>query len=310
MIHNGAEYYYIKNIQGDFVGIMDAAGTQVVTYTYDSWGKLLSISGNTELGNRNPFRYRGYYYDGETGFYYVSSRYYDPEVGRWINADDTSNLGVDGSILSYNLFAYCLNNPINRVDVEGNFSVSALLKGLGNVATGIAAIAAGAAVIACGVAAPLMLGIAAVTIAAGVLTTANGASDIGESLTGKNIIKDVVFRGNTKVYNTYSKVTASTAAMGTVACGGWMAKSAPRINAYNNVQNYKYTKTISDAAHMKRPYNNSVLLQKQIIKYGKVKKDPFGYVFTASGKLNGKTNTWRLGINTKKKLVWHFGHGF
>ncbi len=172
-----------------------------------------------------------------------------------------------------------LNNPINRVDVVGNFSVSVLLKGLGNVATGLAAIGAGAAVIACGVAAPVMLGVAAVTVAAGVLTTANGASDIGEAFTGQNVIKDVVFKGNSKAYNIYSTVTATTAAIGTAICGGWTAKNAPRIKAYKNVQSYKYTNTISDAAHMKRPYNNSVLMQRQIIKYGKMTKDKFGYVF-------------------------------
>ena len=120
MIHNGAEYYYIKNIQGDFVGIMDAAGTQVVTYTYDSWGKLLSVGGNTELGNKNPFRYRGYYYDDETGFYYVISRYYDPEVGRFISSDDVDYLGADGSLNIYNLYAYCYNNPVNMADDSGN----------------------------------------------------------------------------------------------------------------------------------------------------------------------------------------------
>lgn len=59
MLYNGVEYYYIKNIQGDIIGIMDADGTQVVTYKYDTWGKLLSVSGNTALGNINPFRYRG-----------------------------------------------------------------------------------------------------------------------------------------------------------------------------------------------------------------------------------------------------------
>ena len=98
--------------------------------------------------------------------------------------------------------------------------------------------------------------------------------------------------------------------IGTTVCGGWMVKNAPRIKAYNNVQNYKYTKTIANATHMKRPYNNSVLMQKQIIKYGKMTKDSFGYVFSAKGTVNGRTALWRLGINTKKKLVWHFGHGF
>ncbi|MCI6043414.1 RHS repeat-associated core domain-containing protein, partial [bacterium] len=80
MLYNGTEYYYLKNIQGDIIGILDGSGARVVEYSYDSWGKVIEISGNQELGKRNPFRYRGYYYDEETGFYYVGSRYYDQEV--------------------------------------------------------------------------------------------------------------------------------------------------------------------------------------------------------------------------------------
>ena len=75
------------------------------------------------MADINPLRYRGYYFDSDTGLYYLKARYYDPEIGRWINADDTANLGVDGSILSYNLFTYCLNNPNNRFVVDGNWSM-------------------------------------------------------------------------------------------------------------------------------------------------------------------------------------------
>ena len=155
-----------------------------------------------------------------------------------------------------------------------------------------------------------MLGIAVATVAVGVLTTVNGASDLGEAFAGKNVVKDVVFNGNTKKYNTYSAAVATAATIGTIVCGGWVAKNIPRIKAYNNVQNYKYTKTISDAKHMRRVYNNSTLIQKQIIKYGKMQKDSFGYVFSVKGNVNGRTAVWRLGINVKRKMVWHFGHGF
>ena len=84
-------YYYIYNVQGDVIALADAStGKLVVTYTYDAWGKLVELKDTTanSVGTQNPFRYRGYYYDAETGFYYVSSRYYDPEIGWWINADD------------------------------------------------------------------------------------------------------------------------------------------------------------------------------------------------------------------------------
>ena len=84
-----SEYYYIRNGQGDIIGILDSSGTQIVSYVYDSWGKLVSISGSQAetIGEANPFRYRGYYYDTESGLYYLQSRYYDPEVGRWISPE-------------------------------------------------------------------------------------------------------------------------------------------------------------------------------------------------------------------------------
>ena len=108
-----SEYYYIRNGQGDIIGILDSSGTQIVSYVYDSWGKLVSISGSQAetIGETNPFRYRGYYYDTESGLYYLQSRYYDPEVGRFLNAD--SAIGVNGDIHAYNLFAYCKNGPVS-----------------------------------------------------------------------------------------------------------------------------------------------------------------------------------------------------
>lgn len=91
----------------------------MVSYEYDSWGKLLSTGGTqaSTVGRLNPFRYRGYCYDEETGFYYLNSRYYDPEVCRFINADVYACTGQ--SVLGYNMFAYCLNNPVNFIDTSG-----------------------------------------------------------------------------------------------------------------------------------------------------------------------------------------------
>ena len=116
---DGTEYYYLKNIQGDITGIVDAAGSLVVEYTYDAWGKLLSITGSLAdtVGVLNPLRYRGYYYDTETGLYYLQSRYYNPEWGRFINADSERNGGHD--LLGYNRFAYCANNPLHSLDKDG-----------------------------------------------------------------------------------------------------------------------------------------------------------------------------------------------
>ncbi len=118
---NGTRYLYVKNAQGDITGITDAAGNLVVEYIYDSWGKLLETTGSLAktVGMKNPFRYRGYYYDIESGLYYVQSRYYDPVTGRFLNADGA--VGVNEDMATYNLFVYCGNNPINRYDAGGLF---------------------------------------------------------------------------------------------------------------------------------------------------------------------------------------------
>ena len=116
MKYNGKVYYYVLNAQGDVVRIVDGSRNVVASYSYDPWGKLLSSSGT--LANVNPLRYRGYYYDSETGFYYLQSRYYDPEIGRFINADSYASTDATG-LLSTNMFAYCENNPVMRVDPTG-----------------------------------------------------------------------------------------------------------------------------------------------------------------------------------------------
>lgn len=113
---NGYTYYYVTNLQGDVIGIKDGSGNQVVSYAYDAWGKLLYRT-NTQLAEYNPLRYRGYVYDWETGLYYLQSRYYNPEWGRFINGDGLVILrqGFTGE----NLFAYCLNAPTVYIDPTG-----------------------------------------------------------------------------------------------------------------------------------------------------------------------------------------------
>ncbi len=137
-------YYYLHNCQNDIIGLVDSMGTQVVSYQYDSWGKPVGMTDATAdgVGSKNPFRYREYCWDEETGLYYVNSRYYDPETCRFISADDTDVLTVDqGSLNHYNLYLYCLNNPLNRIDSDGDFSLPNWAK----VAVGAAAIAVGVA---------------------------------------------------------------------------------------------------------------------------------------------------------------------
>ena len=116
---NGAAYYYVTNLQGDVVAILNTSGSPVVQYAYDAWGKQLGISGSmaTTLGTYNPLRYRGYVYDTETGFYYLQSRYYNPALGRFLNADAFTATGQ--GLTGNNMFAYCGNNPVNRNDKAG-----------------------------------------------------------------------------------------------------------------------------------------------------------------------------------------------
>ena len=119
--YNGTYYYYVRNGQGDIVKLIDGNGSAVVEYSYDSWGKSLAVTETlaSTLGALNPFRYRGYVYDTETRLYYLQSRYYDPEVGRFLNADIYVSTGQ--GVLGHNMYAYCGNNPVVRADDEGDF---------------------------------------------------------------------------------------------------------------------------------------------------------------------------------------------
>ena len=152
--YNGTTYYYVKNLQGDVTGIADEEGTLIVAYTYNEWGKVVSITGShaETIGQLNPFRYRGYYYDAETGLYLTGTRYYDPEIGRFINADNQIS-GVGSDIRGYNLFAYCFNNPVNMSDPTGNWPRW--------ITATVAAVAAVVAVVATVVSAPVVATVAA-----------------------------------------------------------------------------------------------------------------------------------------------------
>ena len=124
-------YYYTHNSRGDIIGIYNGAGELKAHYEYDAWGNVISITDNNgnvitnpnHIGNLNPFRYRGYYQDTETGLYYLMSRYYDAVTHRFINADGYFQSG--GSILDANTFAYCGNNPVNLSDPNGEHSCGA-----------------------------------------------------------------------------------------------------------------------------------------------------------------------------------------
>ena len=122
--YNNTVYYYIKSMQEDIIGITDSNDNLLCSYEYDSWGKLISIKDNngsiitdpSHIGYINPFRYRSYYYDNETKLYYLNSRYYNPEWGRFINADGIINSNLD--FISYNLYVY-VSNDIHLSDNSG-----------------------------------------------------------------------------------------------------------------------------------------------------------------------------------------------
>ena len=190
------KFFYMKNAQGDIIGITDVSGTIVAEYQYDSWGKLIKITNSSgvdvttnlsHIGNINPLRYRGYYYDTETGLYYVSSRYYDPETCRFINADGEL-AGVGESIQGYNLFAYCHNNPVNMSDPDGNWPK--WLTGALNVVSGALQMAAGAALGATvgwtGVGAV----VAGFLVVNGAATVTQGVGQIVNDVTKSNVMRE------------------------------------------------------------------------------------------------------------------------
>ena len=143
-IYGNAYYYFQKNLQGDIIRICNCLGETVTEYAYDAWGIITSITGSmaSTIGRMNPFRYRGYYYDTETGWYYLNSRYYDPNVGRFLSPDNANLLLASPRALTdKNLYAYCDNNPVMRTDDNGDFWHIAVGGLLGGLIGGIAQVA-------------------------------------------------------------------------------------------------------------------------------------------------------------------------
>ena len=179
---NGDSYYYETNQQGDVIGLYKItynattkalSATRVASYEYDAWGNVTYSTGT--MAKLNPLKYRGYYHDAESGFYYLQSRYYDPAIGRFVNADLPEYTALSATdIAESNLFTYCKNDPINRVDFDGNWSLPNWAK----IAIGAAAIAIGVIATAAtgGAAAPVLvasLKIAATSAAVGAVSGAS-----------------------------------------------------------------------------------------------------------------------------------------
>ena len=126
-------YYFQRNLQGDVIGIYDTNGNLKVRYIYDAWGNCTIDNTQTTdqtLAKNNPIRYRGYYFDVDTGLYYLNARYYSPDLRRFISPDDTAYLDPE-TVDGLNLYAYCCNDPVNYADPSGNGPITAILIGLG-----------------------------------------------------------------------------------------------------------------------------------------------------------------------------------
>ena len=200
--------YYLSNI--------DSTSKVVVRYEYDAWGNH-SIIGDEVLGNLNPFRYRSYYYDVETKLYYLQTRYYDPELCRFTNIDGIEYIDAE-TINGLNLYAYCGNNPVMRVDPTGTWDWGKFWEGLGLLITSVAAIVVSVATFGAGT--PLIMAVVAgVTLGAGILTGINGIATIVEAGTNYNFVRDGIFQGNSTAYDWYSGITEGIAVLGTAILG-------------------------------------------------------------------------------------------
>ena len=202
MKYNGSTYIYRKDVQGNIISLLDSNGRIVVKYAYDAWGyhTVYDSNGNINtdenfFGNINPFRYRSYYYDTETKLYFLKTRYYDPEVGRFISPDSIEYLDPE-TINGLNLYAYCGNNPVMYTDPNGTakwwqwflFGVgAALVVAAAIVLTVASGGAAGGLIgaVAIGAAKGALIGAAvgsAVGIAGGAIYAGVTGADIGQSI--------------------------------------------------------------------------------------------------------------------------------
>ncbi len=212
-------YYYDKNPRGDVVNILDNSGNIVVKYTYDAYGNCTrGYTTNNDLADSNPIRYRSYYYDEDTGLYYLNARYYNPQWRRFISPDNTAYLDPE-SVNGLNLYAYCLNDPVNYADPSGNSVIASFLIGFAvtslvgwglseifgaQIAGGISSISGGLAAISTGISlyalGPCGIVAGTVLILTGGLTIGFGLNEIVDGTTGTNYIQDWTGWSNS-VYN-------------------------------------------------------------------------------------------------------------
>ena len=259
MVKDSSAYYFHRNIQGDVVGVYNSSGTKLVTFTYDAYGNC-SVSGDASLASYCKIRYRGYYFDTETGLYWVQTRYYNPEWCRWISPDSIGYLDPE-SAHGLNLYAYCGNDPINYVDPSGHIAISiSILCGLALVGMGLTiggvvgdnnlitaigltmvavlALISGVGAIFSG--ATYLSIIGGVTAVAGVGTGMFATAEYQEAFTGNNWMLDAGM--SEEWYNGLMLATAAIATAGTVATGiltsvGNAATPNQMMNSFNKHPN-------------------------------------------------------------------------
>jgi len=178
--------------------------------------RLLTAQADKANAELNPFRYRGYYYDSETGYYYLQTRYYNPEWGRFINADGYIN--ANGDILGYNMFAYCSNNPVMGYDPTGEWNWGTFFDGGGLIMIGAVAMMTAATILTCGTAPLLMVAVASATMVAGAATTISGVAEVVEAGTDYNFVRDGALDGDAQEYDRLKNIALAGTQIGTVVC--------------------------------------------------------------------------------------------
>ncbi len=275
-----ADYLYAFNIQGDITKIINTSGVVVVEYTYDAYGNILSTVGLLEstIGEYNSMRYRGYKYDEEINMYYLNSRYYNPEIGRFINADGM--LGEIGQLGTTNMYAYCANNPVMYLDISGYMPEWLLWVGVSVLAVAVVAVSvitAGAVIAAAPALASFMytaavaytgslvsgsIAATAVSVGAAVIAGSTIAIGINEGIniiTGNNYLRNAM--GN-EVYNGF------TLTVGALAYSYIVAGSIYPYPTTGNTQPNNLKSSITMNAAKKYPNSGTSL-------YGKVPmRDP------------------------------------
>ena len=290
------EYLFVKNIQGDILYVYSSTGNKLVSYVYDAWGNIISTTysngGGTSAARFNPFTYRGYYRDSETGMYYLNSRYYNPKMGRFINADNQLS---GGDLLGYNLYAYCGNNPVSRVDPTGeawwHWALAATVVVACAVATvvtcgGFAAAATAVGLVAGGTAA----GSAAMTITASAFigsATALGVAALSSASTSSSV-KDFNDKGN---WGTVAMAAGGAVIGGTsgylISKGSGLTSSTSNPKVTSSVENDIIDLPRTNSALKIDPYHNFPDIVDNYAGYATQSPISNGTLYQLQGSLNG-----------------------